>query len=98
MSLSVTVRLGSASGTILYNGSTGSGTLNASVGDTIYVEASANHPSDPYFLTAQYRVPNSGLYNQLFSTSSGPSGGNTSGNGTFTITSPNTTAGITVTA
>ena len=50
-SLSVTVRLGSASGTILYNGGTGSGTLNASVGDTIYVEASANHPSDPYFLT-----------------------------------------------
>lgn len=98
LTLSVTVRLGSATGTVLYTGGAGTGTLNASVGDTIYLEASANHPSDPYSLTGQYRVPNSGLYNSLFGSSSGPSGGNTSGNGTFTITSPNTTAGITVTA
>jgi len=97
-SLAVTVRLGSSTGTVLYTGGAGTGTLNVSVGDTIYLQASANHPSDPYFLNGQYRVPNSGLYYQLFSDSSGPSGGPTSGNGTFTITSPNTTAGITVNA
>ena len=93
---SVTVRLGSASGTILYNGGTGTGTLNVSSGDTIYVASSANHPSDPYTLTAQERVPNSGGYSTLFFDSSGPGGGTTSGNGTFVITSPNTTAGLLV--
>lgn len=93
---SVTVRLGGPTGTILYNSGVGSGTLNVSVGDTIYVASSAFHNSDPYTLTAQERVPNSGGYSTLFFDSSGPSGGSTSGNGTFVITSPNTTAGLLV--
>ena len=93
---SVTVRLGGPTGTILYNAGVGSGTLNASVGDTIYVASSAFHNSDPYTLTSDYRVPNSGGYTILFFDSSGPGGGSTSGNNTFVITSPNTTAGLRV--
>lgn len=95
---SVTVRLGSASGTILYNGGVNSGTLNVSVGDTIYVASSAFHNSDPYTLTAEERVPNSGIYSTLFFDSAGFGGGSTSGSGTFVITSPNTTAGLLVSA
>ena len=94
--LSVTVRLGGPTGTVLYNAGTGTGTLNASVGDTIYVSATGTHPSDPYSLTAEYRVPDSGVYTGLFFDASGPGGGATSGASSFVITSPNTTAGLTV--
>jgi len=95
-SFNVIVRLGSSTGTILYNGGIDTDSLSVSVGDTIYVSATADHPSDPYQLVAEYRVPDSGTYTSLFFDSSGPGGGPTSGNGTFTITSPNTTAGLLV--
>jgi len=97
-SFNVIVRLGSSTGTILYNSGVNSGSLNVSVGDTIYVASSAFHNSDPYTLTAEERVPDSGGYTTLFFDSSGSGGGATSGNGTFVITSPNTTAGLLVSA
>jgi len=96
-SFNVIVRLGSSTGTILYNGGVDTDSLSVSVGDTIYVSATADNPSDPYTLTGDYRVPDSsGGYTILFFDSAGAGGGPTSGNGTFTITSPNTTAGLRV--
>lgn len=92
----VLVRLGSSTGTILYNAGVGSGSLNVSVGDTIYVSSTAATPSDPFTLTGDYRVPDSGGYTTLFFAATGPGGGTISDNNTFVITSPNTTSGLRV--
>lgn len=98
--LSATIRKNNSSGTILLNHSGGatSGTISSGInsGDTIWVTSSATFTGEQGSMTARYRVPNSGTYTVLYAQTSGNTGGQVSGTGTFTITSGQTTAGLNI--
>lgn len=79
-------------GTTVASGtSTTSGTINASVGDTIKVYASHSNTNNPSLTEAGYRQPNSGTYTTLFFQNN-LYGTYLSNSGTFTVTQ--TTVGI----
>ena len=94
--VNVTIYQNTLGGTILYNGGVGSGTINVNSGDTILVYTNITSTPNPYTTLGEYRVPDSGGYTQLFFQASGPSGGQMAPSGNFTITSGETTAGLTI--
>ena len=87
---------------ILFNQSgmtgTNNGTVTVTSGDKVIVAFSATLSGDPFTVTGNYRVPDSGTYTSWFFQSSGPSGGTLSNQQNFFVTSPNTSAGFIIDA